>query len=266
VALAVPADWSAEALAPTRFRQVTNGRPVTTRWRVTPPPGARWEPRPVSVVASYHGGRTAYQARDTASVTVEPVANGVGAPYRTASTVEATRYGSTGDQLAVWAGGRDLSGWVDEKAAIYRRQVAGPTSTVLTRVVDQKGGGPIAKAGLAIANDLTAPGNGGYAVLLMTATGGVEFMWDGNGDGRLDGWAGGGASFHPAWLKLVRDATRYTAYASSDGTDWRQVGSATVASAAGDADAGVVASAVNLDYPGRVTRAVFDTFTITGGN
>ena len=65
----------------------------------------------------------------------------------------------------------------------------------------------------------------------------------------------------PAWLKLVRDGTAYTAYASSDGTAWQQVATATVPSASGTGDAGLVASAVNLNYPGQITTALFDSFS-----
>jgi hypothetical protein len=95
----------------------------------------------------------------------------------------------------------------------------------------------------------------------MTASNGVEFMWDGNGDGKLDGWAGEAASFQPAWLKLTRDGTTYTAYTSRDGEKWQLVGTATVPSASGVGDAGMVASAVNAGHPGAVTRAVFDEFS-----
>lgn len=129
------------------------------------------------------------------------------------------------------------------------------------RVVGQTGSGPSAKAGIAVANDLTAPEAGGYAVLTMSAQYGLEFLTDSDGNGKLDTWAGGGSSYHPAWLKLVRDGPVYTAYASPDGTAWQQVATATVPSASGTGDAGMVASAVNLNYPGQITTALFDSFS-----
>jgi hypothetical protein len=98
----------------------------------------------------------------------------------------------------------------------------------------------------------------------MTDKYGLEFMTDSDGDGGLDTWAGGGATYHPAYLRLVRDATTYTAYASKDGTAWSTVGSATVPSASGTGDAGVIASAVNAYYPGERIQAVFDGFSVTG--
>jgi hypothetical protein len=91
---------------------------------------------------------------------------------------------------------------------------------------------------------------------------GVEFMTDSDGDGRLDTWAGGGASAHPARLRLVRDGTSYTAQLTTNGLAWTDIGHATVPSASGALDAGVVASAVNLNHPGTTVRAVFDHFTV----
>ncbi len=64
------------------------------------------------------------------------------------------------------------------------------------------------------------------------------------------------------WLKLHRSGTTYTASLSADGTGWRQVGTATIPSTSSVVDAGMVASAVNLNYPAQVTRAVFDEFTV----
>ncbi|MFF3144946.1 hypothetical protein ACFVRU_25295, partial [Streptomyces sp. NPDC057927] len=64
-------------------------------------------------------------------------------------------------------------------------------------------------------------------------------------------------------LKLVRDGSACTAYASTDGSAWQQIGTANVPSVSGDGDAGLVASAVNLDHPGETTTAVFDSFSTT---
>ena len=122
------------------------------------------------------------------------------------------------------------------------------------RLVSQNSASPVGKAGIALANDLTAPEKGGYAVLAMTESYGLEFMTDSDGDGKLDTWAGGGSTYHPAYLKLTRDGAAYTAYASKDGETWSQVGTAQVPSAAGTGDAGMVASAANVELPRREHR------------
>jgi len=260
--LDLPDGWSAEPAGSTRTRSLSPGDSATLTWTVTPAADAAWGTHEIGVRTSFlQDGRTRRDS-DSVDATVTPAPSGVRAPYlTTATTTEEARYAQNGDQFAIWAGGQDLSGWKDEKAAVYLADAAPPSGTVSARIVGQTGRGPSAKAGIAVANDLTAPAAGGYAVLTMSAQFGLEFLTDSDGDGKLDTWAGGGSSYHPAWLKLVRDGTAYTAYASSDGAAWQQVATATVPSASGTGDAGMVASAVNLNYPGQTTTALFDSFS-----
>jgi lysophospholipase L1-like esterase len=260
--LDLPGGWSAEPAGSTRTRFLSPGDSATVTWTVTPAADATWGTQEIGVRTSFiQDGRTRRDS-DSVDATVTPAPSEVQAPYlTTATTTEKAQYAQNGDQFAIWAGGQDLSGWKDEKAAVYLADAAPTSGTVTARVVGQTGSGPSAKAGIAVANDLTAPEAGGYAVLTMSAQFGLEFMTDSDGDGELDTWAGGGSSYHPAWLKLVRDGTAYTAYASSDGTAWQQVAAATVPSAGGTGDAGLVASAVNLNYPGQITTALFDSFS-----
>ncbi|MFF3380565.1 GDSL-type esterase/lipase family protein [Streptomyces sp. NPDC002680] len=262
--LRLPAGWTAEAEGTEGTDSLAPGGSHAITWRVTPSSDTAWGPYDIGVGASFRqGGRTRH---DTDSVTadVNPVPSAVQPPYRTFATVEDAQYAQNDGQFAIWAGGQDLAGWKDEKAAIHVPDAVPASGGLTTRLVGQTGSGPSAKAGIAVANDLTAPENGGYAVLTMSKSYGVEFMTDSDGDGRLDTWAGGGSSYHPAWLRLTRDGTAYTAYASADGTSWQRIGAATVPSAAGGGlDAGMVASAVNLNYPGQTTTAVFDSFSTT---
>ncbi|MFJ9379542.1 GDSL-type esterase/lipase family protein [Streptomyces sp. NPDC101455] len=260
--LDLPAGWNAMADGGSRVRALAPGASATLTWTVTPATDATWGTRTIAVHTSYLQGVRLRHDSDSEDATVTPVPTRVQAPYLTTATTDDAQFAQNGDHFAIWAGGQDLSGWKDEKAAVYLVDSTPPSATVTARVTGQTGSGPSAKAGIAVANDLTAPGSGGYAVLTMSAQYGPEFMTDSDGDGHLDTWAGGGASYHPAWLKLVRDGTSYTAYASADGTTWQQVGTATVPSADGTGDAGLVASAVNLNYPGQITTAVFDSFSV----
>ncbi|MEV0222129.1 GDSL-type esterase/lipase family protein [Streptomyces sp. NPDC050704] len=260
--LDLPDGWSAEPVGSTRTRSLAPGESATLTWTVTPAADAAWGTHEIGVRTTFRQNGRARHDSDSVDATVTPTPSEVRPPYlTTATTTEEARYTQNGDQFAIWAGGQDLSGWKDEKAAVYLADAAPPSGTVSARVVGQTGSGPSAKAGIAVANDLTAPEAGGYAVLTMSAQFGLEFLTDGDGDGELDTWAGGGSSYHPAWLKLVRDGAAYTAYASSDGTAWQQVATATVPSASGTGDAGLVASAVNLNYPGQITTALFDSFS-----
>ncbi|WP_405958381.1 GDSL-type esterase/lipase family protein [Streptomyces phaeochromogenes] len=260
--LDLPDGWSAEPAGSARIRFLAPGDSATVTWTVTSAADAAWGTHEIGVRTSFVQDGRARHDSDSVDATVTPTPSEVRAPYlTTATTTEQPQYAQNGDQFAIWAGGQDLSGWKDEKAAVYLADAAPPSATVSARVVGQTGSGPSAKAGIAVANDLTAPEAGGYAVLTMSAQYGLEFLTDSDGNGKLDTWAGGGSSYHPAWLKLVRDGTVYTAYASPDGTAWQQVATATVPSASGTGDAGMVASAVNLNYPGQITTALFDSFS-----
>ncbi|WP_329244738.1 GDSL-type esterase/lipase family protein [Streptomyces sp. NBC_01478] len=260
--LDLPDGWTATADSTGR-RTLDPGDSTTVTWTVTPSADATWGAARIGVASSFRQSGRVRHDSDSVDATVVPAPTGVRAPYLTTTTAEGAQYAQNSGQFAIWAGGQDLSGWKDEKAAVYLPGAAPASGSVIARVVGQTGSGPSAKAGIAVANDLTDPAKGGYAVLTMSRQFGVEFMTDSDGDGKLDTWAGGGASYHPAWLKLVRDGSACAAYASTDGSAWQQVGTANVPSASGDGDAGLVASAVNLDYPGETTTAVFDSFSTT---
>jgi hypothetical protein len=240
-------------------RALGTGQVLTTTWTVTPAADARWGSHDLTATVTHD---RAPAVADTVPVQVKAAPGTVSAPYRTAATTDAT-YAQAGDQFAIWAGGADLSGWKDEKGIICRDGPGGEKATVQATLVSQTGSTPVGKAGIAIANDLAAPEKGGYAVLVMTRDYGLEFLTDSNGDGTLDTWAGGGASYHPAHLKLVRDGTGYTAYASTDADTWTRIGAAEVPSAAGTGTAGMVASAVNANYPDATIEAVFSGFSVT---
>ena len=262
--LRLPHGWTASLEGPTSTDSLAPGGSSTITWRVTPSAGTAWGPYDLGVRTSFRQeGRTRHDT-DTVTADVTPVPSPVQPPYRTFATTDDAPYARNGCQFAIWAGGQDLAGWKDEKAAIHVPDAVPASGGVTARLVGQTGSGPSAKAGVAVANDLTAPEKGGYAVLTMSRSYGVEFITDSDGDGKLDTWAGGGSSYHPAWLRLTRNGTAYTAYASANGTTWRRIGTATVPSAAaGGLDAGMVASAVNLDHPGQTTTAVFDSFSTT---
>ncbi|MGW2640640.1 hypothetical protein [Streptomyces sp. NPDC001348] len=239
------------------------GAKVTRSWRTSMPADVAGDVAFTAHVLFDVDGRSTDCARAAKTVSVPYEPNGVRDPYKTFTTTDDARFGQYGTQLVIWAGGRDLSGGTDEKAGILLPASATDSCTVQAKTVSLTGSdNPSSKYGIAVANDLTAPEKGGYAVLTMSKSYGVEFMTDSDGDGRLDTWAGGGGSTHPAWLRLVRDGTTYTAYSTTNGLAWNEIASATVPSASGALDAGVVASAVNLNYPGTTVRAVFDHFTV----
>ncbi|WP_328753508.1 hypothetical protein OHT57_44825 [Streptomyces sp. NBC_00285] len=239
------------------------GARTVRRWETTMPADVAGDVAFTAHVVFDVDGRSTDCARSSKTFTVPYEPNGVRDPYRTFTTADDTGFGQYGSQLVIWAGGRDLSGGTDEKGVIHLPGSFTESGVVQVEAVGLTGtDNPTAKYGIAVANDLTAPEKGGYAVLTMSLRYGLEFMTDSDGDGRLDTWAGGGGSAHPSWLRLVRSGTTYTAYSTTNLLSWTEVASVTVPSASGAMDAGVVASAVNTNYPGTTVRAVFDRFTV----
>lgn len=239
------------------------GAKITRRWETTMPADVAGNVSFTAHVVFDVDGRSSDCARSAKTVTVPYEPNGVRDPYRTFATTDDAAFGQYGTQLVIWAGGRDLSGGTDEKGIIHLPRSATETSALQVEAVSLTGSdNPSAKYGIALANDLTAPEKGGYAVLTMSLRYGLEFMTDSDGDGRLDTWAGGGGSAHPSLLRLVRSGTTYTAYSTTNELSWTEVASVTVPSASGVMDAGVVACAVNTNYPGTTVQAVFDRFSV----
>jgi len=268
MSLTLPEGWTAGPLTPTHVARLPRGETATSRWRVSAPATARWmTPYDIGAQATHRRGGTVEQITGHPSrITVLPEPGSVAAPFKTLDTTpEGAQYAQSGDQFAIWAGGRDWSGGFDEKAVIYRDAVLPESGSVTTSVLGHSGGGPAGKAGLVVANDLADTAAGGYVMLTMSRDYGIELIWDSDGDGRLDGWKGGCCSYRPVWLRLVRSGTTYTGLQSRDGRSWEQVGEVTVPSAAGTQDAGMAVSAVNLFYPGEIGRGVFDTFAVTTG-
>jgi hypothetical protein len=63
----------------------------------------------------------------------------------------------------------------------------------------------------------------------------------------------------PYWVKMTRIGTSLTAYASSNGTAWTQVGTETIAMGS-NVDVGL---AVTSHHNGALARATFDSVTVT---
>ena len=82
------------------------------------------------------------------------------------------------------------------------------------------------KAGLMFRNDSTA---GSVNVSIVATAGqGVSFQWRGTAGGSSSFSADGGITA-PVWLKLVRSGGNFTGYYSTNGSNWVQVSSQTVA-------------------------------------
>ncbi|MFF5139239.1 DUF1349 domain-containing protein [Streptomyces sp. NPDC013157] len=178
-------------------------------------------------------------------LTTDPVT----APYSGYSSTPALT-GQSGGRFTVTDAGADIWGAGGQHDDAYgtaylaNSAVAGTSVTARVDNVDNTNGW--AKAGVVLRNSLSGNGSSpGYAVATATSSHGVCFQWDSTADGYLDQMSCTSSTVKaPVWVRLTRTATQVSAYYSTDGSAFTQVGSAvTLPSMAATQDAGVIHSA-----------------------
>jgi regulation of enolase protein 1 (concanavalin A-like superfamily) len=97
------------------------------------------------------------------------------------------------------------------------------------------------KAGLMFRNDSSA--GSANAAILATAGNGISFQWRSTAGG-ASSYSGGGSMTAPVWLQLARSGGTFTGYYSSDGSNWTQVGTASILMS-GTVQAGLAVTAHN---------------------
>jgi len=127
----------------------------------------------------------------------------------------------------VTGGGADIWGTADQFNFASTNYTGDGTMIVLvTSLQNTDPNSGWSKAGLMFRNDSTA---GSVNVsIVATATQGVSFQWRSTAGGSSSFSQHGGLTA-PVWLKLVRSSGNFTGYYSTDGSNWVQVGSQTVA-------------------------------------
>jgi hypothetical protein len=121
------------------------------------------------------------------------------------------------------SGGANMWQGTDQYSTIFREGSDRHWSATV-RINSQGNSHGSAKAGIIVRNDVTQPGSSpGYAALGIRPSGGFEWL-RGNAAGQLATSSGGGATAYPAWVRLVRDGDLYSAYWSSDGETFTQIG------------------------------------------
>lgn len=139
--------------------------------------------------------------------------------------------------------GADTWQGIDQYSALYAPAgVADETWEAVVRVNSQTNTHGAAKAGIIVRNDMTQPGTSkGYAIVGVRPSGGVEFLRDVDGNGQVEASSQAGTTAYPMWVKLRRIGTSYTAWMSTNGTAWTQVGPAvTLAGATTTQDVGMI--------------------------
>jgi hypothetical protein len=94
-------------------------------------------------------------------------------------------------------------------------------------------------------------------MLDVVPNGGVEFIARLSA-GAAAAYLGGSTQLVPAWLRLVRAGTTVTASVSADGTNWRTVGSTTIALGTG-ASVGLIVTSHDTTLR---NSATFDSVTV----
>ena len=264
--LRVPSGWSVTATSPTSFAGVDSGRTVQATFKVTAPqPASLFEMNTVTGTASYTWAEKTTQNLSLAQpVTTSPP---VQAPYRTYSsaTDAPAVFGQSGQEFGISGAGADVYSDTDAYSTIYQPGAVGGTATVETEVTAQQNLSGYAKAGLIVRDDMTGSGTTPEGVLLFESpSGGIQLEWDSNGGDYVDSVTppdGTNPELLPVWLKLVRNGSAYTGYYSFDGSDWLEVGTATVPGQAATQDAGMFVTSHAAGSPGQAT---FNGFTVNG--
>ena len=138
----------------------------------------------------------------------------------------------------------------------YVWQPLNNNQSIITRVTSQTDTDPWAKAGIIIKQSATA--NAPYALIAVTPGNGITFQ-----SNFTSSTAGGSYTFPNAWLELSLSGNIVTAYTSTNGTTWTEVGSASIGSVSGAVTAGLFVTSHNN---GALGTATMDNVSIAGGS
>jgi subtilisin len=169
-------------------------------------------------------------------------------------------FSGSGGAYTLEGSGVDIWTDHDDYAAVYEPDVSGDVVAEVT-VERQANTHPWAKAGLMIANDITAPGSSAGDLILATTPGnGYALQWDSDGDGYVDTSQHGGSTTYPARLRLTKSGTAFTGeYSTDGGSTWTTVGTVTVPDATSTQDVGVFLRGSKTDIRGTAEFSGFET-------
>ncbi|MCX5051710.1 MULTISPECIES: right-handed parallel beta-helix repeat-containing protein [unclassified Streptomyces] len=235
----VPSNWS----------NITNGNRGDVVGGTVLVTNGDW-PSGARTVMDNAGIQPAYRPLNTDPVT---------APYSAYSSTPANT-GQSGGRFTITDAGADNWGagghHDDAYGTVYQAQAAVNGTSVTARVDNVDNSHEWAKAGVVLRNSLTGSGSSpGYAVVAATPSHGVTFQWDSTADGYLDQSVSTASTVTaPVWVRLTRNATQVSAYYSTDGVTFTQVGSTvTLPSMAATQDAGVIHTAHSTATVGSAT-------------
>jgi hypothetical protein len=156
--------------------------------------------------------------------------------------------------------GADIYGAKNEFVAAYRADILGDFD-VSVKLAGLDSTHEWAQAGIVAATDLNDLSKGGYVAVDVSPGHGYTVFYDKNAPaGQLDGNSGAGKTVYPAWLRLAKQGTQYTAwYKTQDMGSWTQLPKPPP-SLTTQANAQIGLFTVSHD-PTQTGKAVFDDFT-----
>lgn len=152
--------------------------------------------------------------------------------------------------------GGDIWGTGDQFQFVYK-PLSGDGS-IIARVESMQSTAGWAKAGVMIRETLAT--NSKYAIAYMSPENGTALQQRGTTGGAASGISNITGINAPYWLKLTRNGTNITAFQSTNGTTWTNLGSTTI-SMANDVFIGLAVCSVNS---GTLNNAVFSNVILTG--
>lgn len=200
-----------------------------------------------------------------ASTTSRIVQVDVGEPFgefEQFSNVEGTFARGDDGSFVIDSAGENMWQGTDEYSSLFLPAGADEDWSTTVRINSQGDPDGNAKAGLIVRNDVTAPGESpGYAALGIRPSGGFEWLRSTDESGQLNASDSAGSTTYPAWVRIQRDGDDYTAFWSSDGEEFTQIGDpVTLPGAASVQDVGLFVTAHHASETSEVefTDFVFD--------
>ena len=201
-------------------------------------------------VTSHNGSVTSRVTFDNVSVN-GVASNPLPAPWKSTDVGSPQIQGSTNFANGAFVvSGAGIDTWQSNDQFQYSYQPFSADGDIIARITSQTNTDPFAKAGIMI-KESTTPFSP-YAFLTVTPANGVLFQYNFNGE------VSGGPYTFPLWLKLNRTGNIFTAYTSSDGLTWTQLGSTTMTMSQ-NAIMGMAVTSHNENVLG---TAVFDNVSV----
>jgi regulation of enolase protein 1 (concanavalin A-like superfamily) len=167
-------------------------------------------------------------------------------------------------KLTLAGRGGDIYGKKNEFVAAYRSDIQGDFD-VSVKIVSEDSTFDWAQAGIVAATDLNDLTKGGYVAVDISAGHGYTVFYDKTAPaGQLDGNSGAGKTAYPAWLRLAKNGTQYTAYYKTQETGAWTALPAPPPSLNTQADAQIGLFTVSHDST-KTSKTVFDDFTCMNG-